>query len=330
MTAEPVTFLAVREEAGERLDRVLARRLGDLPGLTVSRNQLQGWIEGGRVRINGKPATKPAARLAEGDRIEVDAGWAPRPRRAPIAEEMPLSILYEDEHFLALDKPAGVIVHPTPRQAQGTLWNGLLHLAREWGGDTVPGLVSRLDRDTSGVLLVAKRPGIHGALARALRSPTATKEYLAVAYGRVPLAKGRIDLEILRDAEDSRRMTTSQVEGEGLPSSTLYERLAEGKEAVSLLRLTLLTGRTHQIRVHLTAQGWPIVGDPVYGAPRWEEIGDPAVAAACREFPRQALHAWRSFLAHPVTRERLVIEAPVPADLAGLIVTAFLEVPGIS
>lgn len=310
-----IVFLATPEDAGERLDRALARRTQDMPGL--SRSLLQGWIEEGRARVNGREVRKPALRLNLNDAVAIGFPRARAPRREPQPEEMALAVVYEDEHFLAVDKPPGLVVHPTPRRAGGTLLNGLLHLANAWGEGARPGLVSRLDRDTSGLLLVSKRPEIHGALAHALKGPAARKDYLTVAYGPVPLAKGRIDRPLRRDPADPRRRVAAE---DGLPSSTLYERLAETAAAdLVLLRCTLLTGRTHQIRIHLASQGWPIVGDPVYGEPRWSRLADPALAAACRDFPRQALHAWRLALEHPVAGEPLALEAPPPADLAGLL-----------
>ncbi|HSN85654.1 MAG TPA: RluA family pseudouridine synthase, partial [Thermoanaerobaculia bacterium] len=245
------------------------------------------------------------------------------------AEPMPLAIVHEDSDILVVDKPPGLVVHPTHGYAEGTLVNALLWLARDWGEGCRPGLVNRLDKGTSGVLLVAKRPEIHAALSRALRARGAEKEYLAVVYGRTPFSKGRIDLKILRDPEDRRRMTTSKTEGRD--SATLYERLAETPEelgALSLVRCVLLTGRTHQIRVHLEAQGLPIVGDLVYGAPRWKGIVEPELAALCRGFPRQALHARRLALAHPVTGATLEVVAPVPPDLAELLSAAGLAVSG--
>jgi 23S rRNA pseudouridine1911/1915/1917 synthase len=183
--------------------------------------------------------------------------------------------------------------------------------------------VSRLDRGTSGVLLVAKEPAAHTALAAALRQPDAEKDYLAVVYGRPALAKGRIDLCLRRDPDDPKRRLASPTEGR--PSATLWERLAESAEPLALLRCRLLTGRTHQIRVHLSARGMPIVGDPLYGEPRWRGISDPGLAALCRDFPRQALHAWRLRLVHPGTGAPLEITAPVPADLAALLAAAGLR-----
>jgi 23S rRNA pseudouridine1911/1915/1917 synthase len=318
VAADPLlrTFRADRGDARGRLDLVLMRHLADRSDIT--RAQVQAWIAAGRVRVNGRTPAKPASRVAWDDQVEVMLPPSP-PRRQIVAQEMPLSVLYEDEHFLALNKPPGVVAHPAPGHRQGTLINALLWRAQGWPEGQRPGLVSRLDRDTSGVMMVIKAPAVHYRLARALKASGAEKEYLAVAYGQAPfgsLDHGRIDLKIDRDPADLKRRIASKTSGRDCV--TLYERWGESA-GVTLLRCRLLTGRTHQIRVHLQAAGMPIVGDPLYGEPRWKGIGDPEIAAACRDFPRQALHAWRVAFIHPVTGERLEIVAPVPDDLAGLL-----------
>ncbi|HXO27565.1 MAG TPA: RluA family pseudouridine synthase [Thermoanaerobaculia bacterium] len=379
---------ADRGDAGGRLDHALVRHFAGLPGL--SRSRLQAWIVAGRVRVNGAVIRRPAGRLAAGDELAVELPGPPPSRRRtrPLApQRLPLAILFEDEHLLALDKPAGLVVHPTGRHRDGTLVNALAwHLAQggEGGegregaaaaaaagaagasdaareaaaavataagagsaGATVPGpdalagaappavgsgLVHRLDRDTSGVLLVAKSRAAHAGLARAIKARALQKDYLAVVYGRPPLVRGRIELKLLRDPLDRRRVAASRTEGRS--AATLYELLAEscpgsrddGGRAgwLSLLRCRLVTGRTHQIRVHLAALGLPIVGDPLYGEPRHRGIADPALAALCRDFPRQALHAWRLGLRHPVTGQALALRAPLPADLGCLLRAAGL------
>jgi len=326
LSAATKSFRAERGEAGERLDRALLARLSHLPAL--SRTRVQAWIEAGQVRVNGAEVRRPAARLALGDEVLLALPEV-APLETPLPEDRPLAILYEDDDLLALDKPAGLLVHPTPKERQGTLWNRLLHRAADWGEGRLPSLVQRLDRDTSGVLLVAKGREVAAALARGLRGPQAEKAYLALVQGRVPAAKGRIDLGILRDPEDHRRFTASPWEGQ--PSSTLWERLAEADSApLTLLACRLLTGRTHQIRVHLKAQGWPLVGDPLYGEPRLLETADPEtteLARRCRELPRQALHAWRLAFLHPRTRQTVAVEAPVPEDLAELLRAAGMRLP---
>jgi 23S rRNA pseudouridine1911/1915/1917 synthase len=319
VTSSLRTFRADRGDARERLDRVLQRHLADRPDVTRSR--IQGWIGEGLVRVNGTPAAKPSSRLTLGDQIAVPLPPLPE-RRQVAAEEMPLSVLFEDEHLLALDKPPGLVVHPAIGHREGTLINALMWHARDWEEGRRPGLVNRLDRGTSGVLLVAKTPAIHAALARNLRHRDAGKEYLAVVYGETPFSLGRIELKILHDPADRKRRMTSKSEGKD--SVTLYKRMAEA-HGLTLLRCRLLTGRTHQIRVHLQSQGWPIVGDPLYGEPRWKGIEDLKVAALCRDFPRQALHALRLSLVHPATRAPLEIVAPVPEDMAALLAGAGLH-----
>ncbi|MFL6194790.1 MAG: RluA family pseudouridine synthase [Thermoanaerobaculia bacterium] len=317
MTAR--AFRADRGDARGRLDLALMRHLADRPDVTRAR--VQAWIAAGRVLVNGAPAAKPASRLVLGDRVELELP-PPPPKREMAAQEMPLAVLHEDEYFLAIDKPPGLVVHPAPGHRDGTLINALLWRARERGEGERPGLVNRLDRGTSGVLLVAKTSSFHGALARALRGPEAEKEYHAVVYGATPFERGRIDLKILRDPTDLKRRMASK--SEGRDSLTLYERVAEGK-GITLLSCRLLTGRTHQIRVHLRSQGWPIVGDPLYGEPRWKGIADPGVAAVCRDFPRQALHARRLAFVHPATGVAMEIVAPAPEDLAALLAAAGLR-----
>ncbi len=290
------------------------------------------------MRVNGAAARRPASRLAAGDEVDVDLPAPPpaeRPRRPLAAQPLPLAILHEDAHLLAVNKPAGMVVHPAGRHRDGTLANALLwHLqggaAQEpepppggvaRGGHAAgPGLVSRLDRDTSGVLLVAKSRAAHAGLARARRARSMQKDYLAVVHGLPPHAKGRIERKILRDPGDRRRVAVSRTAGQD--AVTLYELLADAPAAgLSLLRCRLVTGRMHQIRAHLAAIGLPIVGDPLYGQPRHRGIADPALAAACRDFPRQALHAWRLALPHPATGEPLAILAPLPPDLLLLLET---------
>jgi 23S rRNA pseudouridine1911/1915/1917 synthase len=318
------TFRTGPGEAARRLDRLVTERLADIPGL--SRVRIQEWIGAGLVRVDGTTVTRPAARPAVGAEIEIRFPRG-RPHPPPAAQEIPLSILFEDDWLLAVDKPAGMVAHPTKGHADGTLVNALLfHFGRSEGG---AGLVNRLDKWTSGVLLVAKLPDVHARLARILTAREAEKQYLAAVYGPVRFPKGRIDRRILRDPLEPRLRISSRTEGK--EATTLWERLAEspadsGEErGIALLRCRLLTGRTHQIRVHLQAEGMPIVGDPLYGEPRWKGLRDPHLAAACRDFPRQALHARRLRFPHPVTRERLEVVAPVPVDFAALLAAARIE-----
>lgn len=321
-------FTADRGDDRERLDRVLLRHLADLP--EASRTKVQEWIDASLVTVNGRAVTKASAKVATGDLVDTVLPPPPPPKPELIPQDIPLSVLFEDEHLLVLDKPPGLVVHPAVGHRDGTLVNALLFHSQEWGGEADrPGLVHRLDKDTSGVLVVAKNEASHAGMARAMKARTLVKEYLAVVYGRTAVTKGKVDLRILRDPRDRKRMATSRTEGR--ESTTLYERLGEStgeKAGLSLLLCTLVTGRTHQIRVHLKAIHHPIVGDATYGSPRWKGIVDPALEAACRDFPRQALHARRLAFDHPVTHQRVDAVAPIPPDIAALLETAGLASPG--
>jgi 23S rRNA pseudouridine1911/1915/1917 synthase len=315
------TLTADRGDAGVRLDLVLRRHLSDVDAAT--RTRVQAWIESGQVSVNGRAVRRVSARAAFGDVVEVMLPDAP-PRRVMAAEERAIEILYEDDLLLAIDKPAGLVVHPAFRNATGTLMNALLWHARAWPADRRPSLVGRLDKLTSGIVIVAKSADAHAALQRALASESAEKEYLAIVYGRVTVAKGQIDRPLAVDPFDRRRMIASA--RNGAPSVTRFVRVARARASragLALLRCRLVTGRRHQIRAHLQSQGWPIVGDAVYGEPRWRDVADAALAAALRAFPRQALHAARVSMRHPATGERLTIQAPLPADMRELIHRAF-------
>jgi 23S rRNA pseudouridine1911/1915/1917 synthase len=314
-------MVADRGDAGRRLDLVLRRHLTSVG--TATRTRVQAWIENGQVTVNGTPVRRAAARAALGDVMTVAVPDA-APRLAMAAEDVRVDVLYEDDHLLALDKPAGLVVHPTYKHLQGTLMNALLWHARGWPATQRPSLVGRLDKLTSGIVVVAKTAAVHAALQRT--SVDSEKDYLAVVYGRVNEARGQIDLRLGRDRGDRRRVVASATVG--APSLTRFERLARvaaPRAGLSLLRCRLATGRTHQIRVHLAARGWPLVGDTAYGEPRWSQVADPALAAMLLAFPRQALHAWRVAVTHPVTHDRLLLEAPVPRDLEGLLTASGLS-----
>jgi 23S rRNA pseudouridine1911/1915/1917 synthase len=249
-------------------------------------------------------------------------------RHAAAAENIAIDVLYEDDHLIAVDKPAGVAVHPAYKNTTGTLLNALLWRARGWPAPQRPSIAGRLDKLTSGVVLAAKTASAHAALQRAMAAKDARKQYLAVVYGRVNASWGEIRLPLSRDRADRRKMSVSRTGG--APSATGFERLAIAaapRSGLSLLQCTLLTGRMHQIRAHLAFCGWPIVGDPVYGEPRWPAVTDQEVAEALRAFPRQALHAWRLSLTHPATGARLIVQAPVPPDLLRLLQVTGLSLP---
>jgi 23S rRNA pseudouridine1911/1915/1917 synthase len=306
--------------AGERLDRHVAARL-DAP-----RNQVQRWIAEGLVRVNGREA-KPAAVLAAGDRVAC-APPALREERV-LPEPGDLRVLYEDADLVAIDKPAGLTVHPGAGRATGTLAHHLLHRYPEMagiGGPGRPGIVHRLDRGTSGVLVVARTPVAYARLSRAFAAREVEKRYLDIVYGAPGPAAGTIEAPLGRHPQRRQEMA---VRPGGRPARTGYRTLAAAA-GLSLLEMDLATGRTHQIRVHLKSIGHPLVGDPVYGEARWKGLPRP-VQAPLREFPRPALHAWRLALRHPVTGEPLRFETPVPEDVQDLwraVTGEALPVPG--
>ncbi len=321
------TVTADRGDDRERLDRVLLRHLADLS--EASRTRIQEWIESGLVTVNGRTPRRSSERVKTGESIEILLPAPPPARSALVAQDIPLSILFEDPHLLVVDKPPGLVVHPAAGHRDSTLVNALLFRSKEWAGPADrPGLVHRLDKDTSGVLVIAKTEPAMAKLGKAMKEKCLEKEYLAVVYGKAPLRKGRIDLKIRRDPANRKRMAVSK--SEGRDSSTFYEVLSESSGSFSgltLLKCTLVTGRTHQIRVHLKAIHLPIVGDPVYGSPRWKGIKDETLRETCRTFPRQALHAWRLALKHPVTGAAMTFTAPVPPDVAALLAAASLANP---
>ena len=316
-------FRADRGDGGGRLDHAIRRHLADHPG--ASRARIRHWIASGRVSVNGRVAAKPASRVSPGDRIEVDSDPPPA-RIVHEAEKLPLDIVFEDEHLLALNKPAGLIVHPSYGHRAGTLMNALLW--RQRTSDTwtdMPRLLHRLDKHTSGLLLVSKNLHVHASLTRAMRAQHVDKDYLAIVHGRVPNDTGAIALKLGRDPLDRRRVVVSGTAARD--SLTRFERLATSqgsRRGLSLLRCRLVTGRMHQIRAHLLAAGWPIVGDPIYGATGRRAIADAALARLVEAFPRQALHAWRLALTHPVTGQSLALTARPPDDFLALLSAAGL------
>lgn len=305
------------DEAGQRLDRFVAARL-DRP-----RHPIQGWIRDGRVTVDGRSA-KPGTALAAGARVEC------RPPEAPPSAELepedgPLEVLYADQHLLAVDKPAGLAVHPGAGRPTGTLAHRLLARYPEIdgvGGRGRPGIVHRLDLDTTGVMVVARTDRAYHALAAAFAERRVEKRYVAIAYGSPKADSGRIDLPIGRHAHERKRMT---VRGDGRPAGTRYRVRGRHEGMLCLFDLAIETGRTHQVRVHLKAIGHPLVGDPIYGEARYNGL-PRRVQPRLRAFPRPALHARQLRLDHPVTGEPLELEAPEPDDLRQLW-TAFAREP---
>jgi 23S rRNA pseudouridine1911/1915/1917 synthase len=278
------------EHAGERLDAFLAGPLG-------SRARAQRLIEAGAVRVDGAPVPK-RHRLAPGERVTVH-DEARREPPAPPVGPAPFSVPYEDEHLLVVDKPAGVVVHPARGHRQGTLSQALAGLAA--GGEAArPGIVHRLDRDTSGLLVVARSEAVHRALKEELGQRRITREYLALVEGRPPARSGTIDAPIGRDRRVRTRMSTDTDEPREARTHFSLERALP---STTLLRVRLETGRTHQIRVHLQAIGHPVCGDPEYGT------------KGLLGLERQFLHAARLAFDHPVTDARIDVASPLPDDL---------------
>jgi 23S rRNA pseudouridine1911/1915/1917 synthase len=233
---------------------------------------------------------------------EVTTEFQSTERRRPLPEEGPLSIVYEDEWMIVLDKPPGIVVHPTYKNWSGTLLNSVLWRVRD-RDDAQPGILTRLDKDTSGLVVMALTPELHAAMQRDQTARRVRKEYLAIVHGTPEPASGTISLPLGRDLADRRRVVVTDG---GAPSETRYELVERVRDGASLVRCELVTGRTHQIRVHMASRGWPILGDALYG------IASAAIA-------RQALHAWRVHLPHPLTRRSIDLEAPVPNDMRSLI-----------
>jgi 23S rRNA pseudouridine1911/1915/1917 synthase len=298
--------------AGMRLDRFLAT----LPELGT-RSHAKSLLDEGRVAVDGRPR-KAGHAVRTGERVAVKV---PPPAPAGVEPEpLPLVVLYEDEYLLAIDKPPDMVVHPAAGARRGTVVNAVLHRLGALAGvgePERPGIVHRLDRDTSGVLLVARTaPALEG-LARQFRDRTITKRYVAVVHGSVRGPAGVIDRPIGRHPRERQRMS---VRARGGRSAVTRFEVVERFPGATLLRLAPQTGRTHQLRVHLAALGHPIVGDRVYGGRGRAVGGTPAAAAAVlAAFPRQALHAESLTFAHPMSGAGLRVAAALPADMRGLV-----------
>jgi 23S rRNA pseudouridine1911/1915/1917 synthase len=289
--------------AGLRLDQALARLLPD-----HSRSRLQDWIRRELVRVDGASA-RPRQKVWGGERIDVHPDRDPA-QSTDLPQALPLTVVFEDDAILVLDKPAGMVVHPGSGNRDGTLLNALLHHAPALASLPRAGIVHRLDKDTSGLLVVAKTPAAQTSLVRQLQARSVTRDYLAVVLG-VPSPSGRVEAPVGRHSVLRTRMA---VVATGKPALTHYRVRCAGA-GWSLLECSLETGRTHQIRVHLASIGHPLLGDPVYLG----RAGARTVPLPARAFQRQALHAARLALTHPVSRARLTWEREPPADFAALL-----------
>jgi len=296
---------------GVRLDRALGELFP-----SESRNALAKLITAGRVRVDGVAASKPSHRVAAGMDVEIDV---PPPSPSSVAsQDLPISILHEDEDVLVIDKPAGLVVHPAAGHPDQTLVNALLFHVKDLsgvGGEIRPGIVHRLDKDTSGVLLVAKHDDAHRKLSAAWNTEAVRKEYVALVYGTPSTLRGTVEAPIGRDPRDRKRMA---VVSDGRNAITDYD-VTERLRHASVVRCRLRTGRTHQIRVHMKHLGHPIIGDPVYSGPQWRGIPDRKVQRALATIERQMLHAARITFAHPRTGNALTIESALPADMRDVI-----------
>lgn len=296
-----------RRDDGRRLDQVLKEHWPDF-----SRSRLSAWMKSGQITIDGVAAA-PSQSVSGGAVVRLVASLPRHGEDQPQA--IALTPLFEDEHLLVIDKPSGLTVHPGAGTPDGTLVNALLHHAPALAALPRAGLVHRLDRDTTGCLLVAKSLAAHTQLTEALADRRIDREYEAIVVG-VPISGGLIDVPIGRDAQHRTRQAVTELGREARTHFRVVQRFVEH----ALLRMKLETGRTHQIRVHLQYAGFPIVGDPVYGGRfRRPRSASDALVQQLRDFGRQALHArWLGFV-HPVTGERLRLEAPRPADFAALL-----------
>jgi len=298
--------------AGERLDRFLAAAQADL-----SRSRLQGLIRDGRVLVNGR-AARASLKLRGGDQVRVDL--PPERALALDAEDIPLAIVYEDESILVVNKPAGMVVHPGAGNRRGTLVHALLAHApgiATVGGAGRPGIVHRLDKDTSGLLVVAKTPATYLRLVEAISRREVNREYLTLVWGEPRDRSSRIAEPVGRHPKDRKRMAVTP---KGRVAATNY-RMLQSFGWASYLECRLETGRTHQIRVHLSHLGHPVLGDATYGGGPRRVLNLPeGIRKLARDIvetmPRQALHAARLAFSHPATGERLSLEAPLPADFS--------------
>ncbi len=299
-------------EGPERLDSFLARAVDDL-----TRSAAQRLIDEGMVTVDGT-ASKPSLKLKGGERVIVSI---PPPLPAePAAEQIPLEILYEDSDLIVVNKPAGMVVHPGAGTGSGTLVNALLGHCRDLsgiGGQVRPGIVHRIDKDTSGVLVVAKNDRTHVALAHQFKEHTVKRVYLALVFGSPKADKGRIESVIGRHPSERTKMSGRARHGKH--AVTHWQTVCR-YPGLTLLRLKLETGRTHQIRVHLSEAGHPLVGDQVYGGGgRLAAIRDPELRRLIRELGRQALHAKVLGFVHPSTGEYLEFDTELPEDMARII-----------
>jgi len=299
-------------EAGHRLDTIVSTRLP-----VLSRSRAGRLIREGRVTVNGS-AKKAGYVVKGGDVVHVEI-----PPSRPVSlepEPLELSILFEDRDLIVVNKPPGLVVHPGAGHHQGTLVNALLHHCDDLqgiGGELRPGIVHRLDKDTSGCLVVAKQDRTHEALSHQFKARQTQKRYLALVYGRMTASRGMVDLPIGRHPVDRKKMSTTSRHSRS--SETRWE-VKEPFGCATLLEVNLKTGRTHQIRVHCAAIGHPVVGDRTYGGTnRWKAAPSKALQEILKSAGRQMLHAWKLSFIHPRTGQPMDLEAPIPQDMESIL-----------
>jgi 23S rRNA pseudouridine1911/1915/1917 synthase len=313
-TSEHIELVVSGEQAGERLDRFLAAQLAEL-----SRSRIQALVEEGFVQVDGA-AMKPSYRVESGDSVTVEIPAAPE--AGVDAEPVALDVLYEDQDLTVINKPAGMIIHPGAGADTGTMVAALLHRfggmsgLSTVGGPLRPGIVHRLDKGTSGAVIIARTDAAHKKLVEEFRDRSVEKTYIALLHGKIKGEKGTIDLPIARDLHRRSRMTARRREGRDARTDWRV-RLRLG--GFTLVEADLHTGRTHQIRVHFSALGCPVVGDTVYGAPRQERVGTELLPDLERNF----LHAARLAFLHPRTGKEIVVRAPLAGEL-----TSYLKALG--
>ncbi len=310
------------EAAGQRLDRFAA----DGAGVGLSRTRIQALIESGDVRIGGRPANDASRKVKAGEEIEISV--PPPVDDTPAPEDIPLDIVFEDRHLLVINKPAGLVVHPAAGHATGTLVNALLHHCRDSlsgiGGVRRPGIVHRLDKDTSGLMIVAKTDESHHHLAAQLSTRTLSRRYTACIWKAPRFLKGKVDVSVGRHPTNRQKMAAG-VKG-GRDAVTHYTADEKFGEAAARVTCALETGRTHQIRVHMDYIGHPLIGDPLYGIQQTAARAllkrggyEEEAAAIILGFPRQALHAAEIGFIHPAKEKDMRFSAPLPEDMERLL-----------
>lgn len=294
-----------KDDFGLRLDLLLTQKIND-----TTRSQVANAIKEGHVTINDVVVSKTGYKIKAGDKIKIDQDFAKETPHVPVAESMDIPILYEDEDILVINKPAGIVVHPAVGNWTGTIVNALLShcpVLSTVSGRSRAGIVHRLDKGTSGVMVVAKTDASHRELSRQFHDRSVKKFYKALVFGKMRDMEGVIDKPIGRSIRDRKRISSATRSGKSAITKWRVEKIIA--DQFSLLTVEILTGRTHQIRVHLSELGHPVVGDAEYG--RGKRLAE--------NFSRPALHAWRLLIRHPRTNEPMTFEAPLPDDMVGLI-----------